>query len=125
MLVPAAIAYLFFLKTNGTLVFGRGGLWLSILLISTGVVTAVPLFWFGYAARYLRLTTLGFLQYLAPTGSFFLGVFLYREPFTRGHLITFTMIWMALALFTWEAIARWRSSRARKNFEEAVCETPA
>ena len=125
LLVPAAIAYLFLLKTNGTLVFDRDGWWLSILLISTGVVTAVPLFWFGYAARYLRLTTIGFLQYLAPTGSFFLGVFLYHEPFTRGHLITFSLIWIALALFTWEAITRWRSSRVRDAIESAVCETPA
>ena len=100
LLVPAAIAYLFLLKTKGTLVFDHGGWWLSILLISTGVVTAVPLFWFGYAARYLRLTTIGFLQYLAPTGSFFLGVFLYHEPFTRGHLITFSLIWIGLAIFT-------------------------
>ncbi|MEY2541918.1 MAG: chloramphenicol-sensitive protein RarD [Verrucomicrobiota bacterium] len=122
LLVPAAAAYLFILKTNGTLVFDRGGWWLSILLISTGIVTAVPLFWFGYAARYLRLTTVGFLQYLAPTGSFFLGVFLYHEPFTRGHLITFGLIWIALGIFTWEAITRWRSSRVRQAIEEAVCE---
>ena len=122
LLVPAAIAYLFLLKTKGTLVFDRGGWWLSILLISTGVVTAVPLFWFGYAARYLRLTTIGFLQYLAPTGSFFLGVFLYHEPFTRGHLITFSLIWIGLAIFTWEAIFRWRSVRLRQGLEEVVCE---
>ena len=125
LLVPAAIAYLFLLKTKGALVFDRGGWWLSILLISTGVVTAVPLFWFGYAARYLRLTTIGFLQYLAPTGSFFLGVFLYHEPFTRGHLITFSLIWIALIIFTWEAVARWRSSRLRDAVGSAVCETPA
>ena len=122
LLVPAAIAYLFLLKTKGTLVFDRGGWWLSILLISTGVVTAVPLFWFGYAARYLRLTTIGFLQYLAPTGSFFLGVFLYHEPFTRGHLITFSFIWIALAIFTAEAIFRWRSVKVRQGIEEVVCE---
>ncbi|MEP6708737.1 MAG: EamA family transporter RarD [Verrucomicrobiota bacterium] len=125
LLVPAAIAYLFILKMNGTLVFDRGSWWLSILLISTGVVTAVPLFWFGYAARYLRLTTLGFLQYLAPTGSFFLGVFLYHEPFTRGHLITFSLIWIALAIFTYDAVTRWRSGRVRDAIEAAVCETPA
>ena len=122
LLVPAAMAFLLFLKTNGTLAFDHSGWWLSILLISTGVVTAVPLFWFGYAARYLRLTTLGFLQYLAPTGSFFLGVFLYHEPFTRGHLITFSLIWIALAIFTAEAIFRWRSVRVRQGLEEVVCE---
>jgi chloramphenicol-sensitive protein RarD len=122
LLVPAAIAYLFLLKTKGALVFDRGGWWLSILLISTGVVTAVPLFWFGYAARYLRLTTIGFLQYLAPTGSFFLGVFLYHEPFTRGHLITFSFIWIALVIFTAEAIFRWRSVKLRQELEQVVCE---
>ncbi|MEP6698261.1 MAG: EamA family transporter RarD [Verrucomicrobiota bacterium] len=124
-LVPIAITYLVFLKRSGTLVFGAPHLQLSILLVTTGVVTAVPLFWFGHAARHLRLTTVGFLQYLAPTGSFFLSVFAYHEPFTRGHLVTFTLIWIALAIFTWEAVARWRSTRGRAAVEEAVCETPA
>ena len=125
LLVPAALAYLVFLKLNGQLLFDRGGWWLAILLITTGVVTAVPLFWFGYAARYLRLTTVGFLQYLSPSCSFFLGVFLYHEPFTRGHLITFGLIWIALALFTFEAVTRWRSARGRDAMESAVCKTPA
>jgi chloramphenicol-sensitive protein RarD len=122
LLVPVAITYLLLLKMHGMLRFDRGDWSLSILLISTGVVTAVPLFWFGHAARYLRLTTVGFLQYLAPTGSFFLGVFLYHEPFTRGHLITFVLIWIALAIFTGEAIFRWRSLRVRHAIEESICE---
>lgn len=124
LLLPLAIVYLIFLRYHGELIFGGAGLRLSILLISTGVVTAVPLLWFGHAARHLRLTTVGFLQYLSPSGSFFLGVFLYHEPFTRGHLITFSLIWAALAIFTWEAITRWRSTRVRQVFEESVCETP-
>jgi chloramphenicol-sensitive protein RarD len=124
LLAPLAIGYLVYLEITHTIFFGRAGWWMSILLISTGVVTAVPLLWFGHAARHLRLTTLGFLQYLAPTGSFFLGVFLYHEPFTRYHLITFGLIWIAIGIFTWEAITRWRSSRVRQIFEEAVCETP-
>src|SRR5437764_5696862 len=113
LLVPFAAVFLIYLQHSGALVFGRAGWWLSILLISTGVVTAVPLFWFGYAARHLRLITVGFLQYLSPIGSFFLGVFLYHEPFTRGHLVTFILIWLALALFTGEAVLRWRSTRVR------------
>ena len=124
-LVPLAVAYLFFLKWNGTLRFGGPTLSLSILLVTTGVVTAVPLFWFGYAARYLRLTTLGFLQYLAPSISFFLGVFVYHEKFTRGHLVTFGLIWVALIIFTFDAVTRWRSSRVREAAEASVCETPA
>jgi chloramphenicol-sensitive protein RarD len=122
LLAPLALAYLVSLEKSGALEFGRTGWWMSVLLISTGIITAVPLLWFGYATRHLRLTTMGFLQYLSPTGSFFLGVFLYHEPFTRGHLITFILIWIALAIFTGEAIFRWRSVRVRRALEEAVCE---
>lgn len=114
LLVPLAVIFLFYLQHSGALLFGRVGWWLSILLVSTGIVTALPLFWFGYATRHLRLITVGFLQYLSPIGSFFLGVFLYHEPFTRGHLVTFVLIWIALIIFTGEAVFRWRSTRVRE-----------
>jgi chloramphenicol-sensitive protein RarD len=122
LLVPAAIVYLIFLQANGEMTFGHMGWRLSILLMTTGVVTAIPLLWFGYATRHLRLTTLGFLQYLSPTGTFFLGVFLYHEPFTRGHLITFGLIWIALVIFSAEALFRWRSTRMRQAIAESICE---
>src|SRR5260370_40895255 len=112
LLVPLAVIFLVYLQRSGTLMFVRGGWSLSILLISTGIFTAIPLFWFGYATRYLRLITVRFLQYLSPIRSAFLCVFLYHEPFTRGHLITFVLIWLALALFTGETVLRWRSRRA-------------
>ncbi len=111
LLVPFALAYLAFLYGRGDLIFGRGGAGLTFLLLTTGVVTAVPLVWFGHAARHLRLTTVGFLQYLAPTGSFCLGVFAYHETFTRGHLITFILIWLALVVFSVDALRRWRELR--------------
>jgi chloramphenicol-sensitive protein RarD len=111
LLTPIALLYLLNLQRGGALIFGPAHWSLALLLVSTGVVTGVPLVWFGHAARHLRLTTIGFLQYLAPTGSFLLGVFLYHEPFTRAHLITFTFIWTALAIFTVEAVLRWHSSR--------------
>jgi len=111
LLMPIALVYLLNLQRGGGLIFGPVPWWFALLLVSTGVVTGLPLVWFGHAARHLRLTTIGFLQYLAPTGSFFLGVFLYHEPFTRAHLITFTFIWTALAIFTVEAILRWHSGR--------------
>src|SRR5262249_43343256 len=114
LLVPFAVIFLFYLKHSGAMVFGRAGWWLSILLISTGVVTAVPLFWFGYATRHLRLITVGFLQYLSPIGSFFLGIFLYHEPFTRGHLLTFILIWIALIFFTGDAVLCLRSTLVRE-----------
>ncbi len=113
LLLPLALFYLGRLEVNGTLSFGPDTWALSAILISTGIVTGLPLVWFGHAARHLRLTTIGFLQYLAPSGTFFLGVFLYHEPFTRAHLITFALIWLALAIFTSETIRLWRSKRGR------------
>ena len=121
LLMPIAVGYLVFLRASGGLVFGRADGLLTILLISTGIVTAVPLLWFGYAARHLPLTTVGFLQYLAPTGSFFLGVFAYHEPFTRGHLITFSLIWIALAIFSFDVFTRWRSVRSRAAMAPSTC----
>ncbi len=111
ILTPVAIGYLLWLPATGAGIFGPAQWTLSLLLLSTGVVTGLPLVWFGHAARHLRLTTIGFLQYLAPTGTFFLGVFLYHEPFTRAHLITFGLIWIALAIFTSEMIRLWRARR--------------
>jgi chloramphenicol-sensitive protein RarD len=111
LLTPIAAGYLFCLERAGGSAFSDGSWTIVLLLLSMGIVTGLPLVWFGHAARHLRLTTLGFLQYLAPSCSFFLGVFLYHEPFTRAHLVTFTFIWVALALFTAEAIWRWRSDR--------------
>jgi chloramphenicol-sensitive protein RarD len=109
-LFPIALGYLVWLGEHGKITFGPVHLSLSLLLVTTGVVTAMPLVWFGYAARNLRLVTLGFLQYLAPIGSFFLGVFAYHEPFTREHFITFLLIWIALAIVSAEAVVRWRTS---------------
>ncbi|CAN5661118.1 EamA family transporter RarD [soil metagenome] len=111
MLLPIAVVYLLFLERGGDLFFGADHAWISVLLISTGVITGLPLVWFGHAARHLQLTTVGFMQYIAPSCTFFLGVFLYNEPFTRAHLITFTLIWVALAIFTADALWRWRSAR--------------
>ncbi len=111
VIVPFALGYLIFLQQTGTLHFSISDPKLSLLLVSSGIVTGVPLLWFAHAARHLRLTTLGFLQYLAPSCTFFLGVFVYHEPFRRAQLMTFGLIWIALAIFTADALARWRSSK--------------
>jgi chloramphenicol-sensitive protein RarD len=111
LLTPVACGYLMALQMQGKLFFGAQDWSASLLLPTTGVVTALPQVWFGHAVRHLRLTTVGFLQYIVPTCSFFLGVFLYHEPFTRSHLITFVLIWIALAIFSAESICRWHSNR--------------
>lgn len=73
----------------------------AVLLIFTGVVTALPLWWFAAAARRLPLSTVGMLQYLAPSLQFLLAVFLYREPFDSVRLAAFALIWLACILFSW------------------------
>jgi len=110
-LLPPAIIYLVLLANRGALIFGPSHLSLSAILTTTGIVTAVPLIWFGYAARHLRLVTIGFLQYLSPSISFILGLFVYHETFTRQHFITFLLIWIALVLVSAEAVLRWRATK--------------
>ena len=110
-LLPLALVYLVLLANRGALTFGPSHISLSVILTTSGIVTAVPLIWFGYAARHLRLVTIGFLQYLSPSISFILGLFVYHETFTRQHLITFLLIWFALVLVSAEAVLRWRTSK--------------
>jgi chloramphenicol-sensitive protein RarD len=124
-ILPIAVAYLIWQEVHGQIVFGHCTAPISILLVSTGIVTAVPLFWFGHAARHLRLTTLGFLQYLSPSASFILAVWAYHEPLTRAYLVTFALIWLALVIFTVEAVIRLRSADNRGALAASVSETPA
>ena len=70
------------------------------LLLLTGPVTALPLLWFTRAARRLRLTTLGLLQYLTPSTQLLVAVFLFEEPMPQGRLVGFALIWVALALYS-------------------------
>ena len=83
-----------------------------VLVPGTGVVTAIPLVAFAFGARRIRLATVGFIQYLTPTGMFLLGVLLYREPFAREHLITFACIWAGLAIYSVDAVAAARRELA-------------
>ncbi len=69
-------------------------------LIGTGLITIIPLIAFNYAAKQLRLSTLGFLQYIAPTLSFTIAVLFYNEPLTKGHQVAFACIWTGLIIMT-------------------------
>jgi chloramphenicol-sensitive protein RarD len=121
LLAPAAIAFLGYQMVHGQAVFGAASLKLTLLLLSAGFVTAIPLLWFTEAARRLRLATLGFLQYLAPTGHFLCAVLAFREPFSHTHLIAFSFIWTALAIYSIEAAAY---SRARYAHLPAIPRPP-
>jgi chloramphenicol-sensitive protein RarD len=100
LMAPPALLYLGLVASRGGLYFGTGSPRLDLLLIAAGLVTALPLLWFTAAARLLPLATLGFLQYLAPTGQFLLAVLAFGEPLTRDRLLAFGLIWVALAIFT-------------------------
>ncbi|MCG6183448.1 EamA family transporter, partial [Anoxybacillus sp. LAT_26] len=74
--------------------------WQWALLAGAGPATAVPLLYFAKGAKRVSMTTLGFLQYISPTISLLLGVFLFGEPFTKAHFYAFSCIWAALMLFS-------------------------
>lgn len=99
LLFPFAFAYLAFAAWKGVGAFGVVNWHTTLLLALAGAVTSVPLVWFTSAARKLRYSTIGLLQYLAPSLQFTLAVFLYKEPFTVAHQVTFGFIWMGLAIF--------------------------
>ncbi len=118
VMVPVAIVYLCVIG-GGALVHD-GGTTVS-LLIGTGVITAVPLVLFTSAARLLPLSTVGFLQYLAPTGQFVLAVTMFGEPLANEKLAAFSLIWVGLAVFSvdlWRAAHNLSAARVSTSSSE-------
>ncbi len=115
ILAPFAIGYLTFLGSTGELVFGSVDAGTHLLLIAAGAVTATPLILFSTGARRLDYSTVGILQYFAPTGQFLLAVAVFGEPFGIAHAIAFALIWTAVALYTTDAVRRWRNTRRRSR----------
>lgn len=105
LLAPAALAFLVWQQQTGAGALGRVGPLTHGLLLSAGVVTAVPLLAFAYGARRIRFTTLGLLQYIAPTVQFAIGAWVYREPFPPERAAAFVLIWIGLALYTFDNLA--------------------
>jgi chloramphenicol-sensitive protein RarD len=106
---PVALGYLAYLTVTGGLAFGHGSLGRDALLVLLGVVTAVPLMLFAAGAQRLRLVTVGFLQYAAPSMTFLLAVFVFREPLGLARALTFLLIWAGIvvyALDSWRHLAR-------------------
>lgn len=91
--------------------FGHGSLLQSFLLAGTGVVTAIPLLLFATAARRITMTSLGLLQYIAPTLQFLLGVFVFHEVVSPQRWIGFGVVWVALAIYSLEGITTSRRTR--------------
>jgi chloramphenicol-sensitive protein RarD len=110
MTAPAAV-YLIYLATNGSGSFLRGNIIIDLLLLGTSVLTVAPLTLFTAGARRINLSTLGFLQYMAPTIIFLLAVFYYHEPISTAQVRTFIMIWSALIIYSTDSVIYFRRKR--------------
>jgi chloramphenicol-sensitive protein RarD len=110
LLFPVSAGYLCYLLASGGGALGRVDVGTHALIVISGPVTAIPTLWFINAARRLPLWTMGFLQYLTPTGQFLLAVLVWHEPFSTLHLSSFACIWAGLLLFS---VGMWRRLRAR------------
>ena len=108
VLIPVGVAYLGYLAVTGAGTFGTEGPAHAGLLAVSGLVTAVPLLLFASAAARVSLTTLGVLQYLAPTMQFLLGVLAFDEPMSGVELAGFGLVWLALAMFTTDLVRHHR-----------------
>jgi chloramphenicol-sensitive protein RarD len=110
-LLPVAAAYLFLFADSPTSHLGANPWSLNLLLVAAGIVTTIPLLFFTAAATRLRLSTLGFFQYLGPTLMFLLAVTFYGETIGQDKLVTFGFIWAALLLFILDALYTQRKLR--------------
>jgi chloramphenicol-sensitive protein RarD len=107
LLAPLALVWLTLAHVGVAEAFG--GSWARAALVAgTGLATAAPLLLFGHAARNIRLTTLGILQYLGPTIQFVIGWRLYDEPLTPARMLSFGMIWLAIAIYSADALRQAR-----------------
>ena len=98
-ITPLALVYEYSLWQQGVSFYASGNLQVIMMLTGAGVVTAIPLLLFTAGARLLPLKIIGFLQYISPTLTLLIGVFVYNEAFTASHLLAFGWIWAALLLF--------------------------
>ena len=108
LILPSLAVIGFFMQTPEGTVFAKDA-WLTTVIMFSGVVTAVPLLLFAVAARRMDYSTLGFIQYLAPTLVFILGLTVFGEPLKPAQLGAFMLIWAAIAVFVWDM---WRRKRA-------------
>ncbi|WP_415888242.1 EamA family transporter RarD [Neptuniibacter sp. SY11_33] len=103
-LFPMALVYMIWLSSQNNFVLLNGSTDIQMLLLAAGLVTSLPLIAFAAGARRLSLTMVGLLQYIGPSIAFLIAVFYYNEPMDENRLITFVMIWIALAIFSVEGL---------------------
>lgn len=110
LLAPLSLAASLWFVSQGSTSFGRD-METTGLLILSGAVTALPLLLFATAARRMSYASLGFVQYLAPTIVFLLGIFVYGEPLSTIKLLCFVLIWASIAIFCIDALRTYRRAR--------------
>lgn len=103
-IAPWAAGFLLWRAHTGTDTFGHVGPLVKAYVLSAGVITAIPLLLFAYGVRRIRLTTLGLLQYIAPTVQFLVGLLIYREIFDVGHFQCYALIWTGLMLYSTDSL---------------------
>ena len=106
MLMPLAIVYILYLINTNSMAFLNESDYITFMLTLGGLATIIPLLLFNGAATRMKLSTLGFFQYIGPTCAFLLAVFVYNEEFNFDKLITFALIWLALIIFSLDAIIK-------------------
>jgi chloramphenicol-sensitive protein RarD len=115
-----ALGYLLYRNAQGVGAFVHQGWLITLLLVLAGPVTAIPLLLFGYSARKIPLSMLGFIQYITPTMQFLLGVFVYFEPFPKARLVGFCIIWLALLVYSFEGVYNNRKQKASSSLVKAL-----
>lgn len=121
VVMPIAIGYLVWLGNQGVGTFTTEGTSHTLLLMSSGVITAVPLLLFGIGAKKIPLATIGLMQYLTPAVQMALAVFVFKEHLSTERWIGFIIIWIAVAIFMVDIVKRMRARRrTRRNAKRAV-----
>ena len=119
LLAPFAAGFLIWQAAQGQAHFTSGGWGQTLLLIGCGPITAIPLLFYANGAKLIRLSTIGILQYIAPTMIFLCAVLIFGEPFDGARLIAFPMIWAALVIYS-VTLVRQAGQRRRDRRELAA-----
>ncbi len=119
LFLPALAVAGWFLHTGQSILRGDETLYYLPLLMGAGALTSGPFALYAYGVRHISLITLGLLSYLVPTGNFILAIFVFNEPFTRGHGVTFALIWAAIAVYTADSLRALKTSSGTAPAQQA------
>ncbi|MCP4969865.1 MAG: EamA family transporter RarD [Arcobacter sp.] len=114
ILFPFALIYIYYVyKTQGIAFLQNSDNYVSFMLVLSGLITVIPLLLFNGAARRMKLTTLGFFQYIGPSVAFFIALYIYNEEFSFDKLVTFVLIWIALVIFSLDSFIKNKNNKIK------------